>query len=432
MEKIRTGMVKDNITISANIAPGAEMVVDLEAVALSLNGAEEKSVTTYATLTSEETKEIRSNSITHIIEASEKQSGDNKDDDYQRPTGSSNGNIEKTYKITGLAWFDADRNGMRAENEKLFDGITVRLVDSTSGMIQSTVKTDTKGAYTFTGVKNGTYLIIFEYDTQKYTVTTYQKDGVASNINSDAILTTISLDGKTKEGAVTDVIKIQGGSISNIDIGLSLIDTFDLKLDKTITKVVVQTSKETKTEEYENEKLAKAEIAAKNISGATVYVEYAITVKNEGDIAGYAKKIVDYIPKGMIFNSSLDSNADWYTGSDGNLYSEALANKELKTGETATIKLVLMKQMTAENTGLINNQAEIYESYNTYGITDKNSTPGNKIQKENDMSSADMIVSVKTGEVFIYVSVIVTTLLLGIVVVFIVYSRIIPKRKWVM
>ena len=48
----------------------------------------------------------------------------------------------------------------------------------------------------------------------------------------------------------------------------------------------------------------------------------------------------------MTFNSALDVNSGWYTGTDGNLYSEALQDKELKSGESATVKLILSKQMT--------------------------------------------------------------------------------------
>lgn len=152
-----------------------------------------------------------------------------------------------------------------------------------------------------------------------------------------------------------------------------------------------------------------------------------------GDIAGYAKKIIDYLPKGMNFNSSLESNSDWYTGTDGNLYSEKLSNKELKSGQSETLKLVLTKQMTEENTGIVNNLAEIYEDYNTHGIADQNSTPGNKVQNENDMGSADLIISVKTGEMFIYISIIITTILLGSIAIFISYNKIVSnKRKWVM
>ena len=48
----------------------------------------------------------------------------------------------------------------------------------------------------------------------------------------------------------------------------------------------------------------------------------------------------------MTFNSSLEANSSWYTGSDGNIYSTAFAEKELAPGESATVKLVLTKQMT--------------------------------------------------------------------------------------
>ena len=132
----------------------------------------------------------------------------------------------------------------------------------------------------------------------------------------------------------------------------------------------------------------------------------------------------------MTFNSSLGENSNWYTGSDGNLYTSALADRELAPGESATIKLVLTRQMTAENAGIINNLAEIYEDYNIYGISDHNSTPANKAQGENDLGSADIIISAKTGETFIYISVIITTILLGSIVIFIAYNKIVlAKRK---
>ncbi len=428
IETNKEGLMRDNVKITTHISPGSELLVNLEAVALSLDGAQEKTVSNYATVNSKETKEIKSNSITHIVEALDNNT--NRVDEEPGIYTLTEDNIQKTYKISGLAWLDSNKDGMRSNDEELFSGVVVKLIDSTTGVIQDTLTTDTNGEYVFTGIKNGTYLIVFEYDNKKYTVTTYQKDGIASNVNSDAVLTTISQEGKEQEGAVTDIIKVENGSVSNIDIGLNLINIFDLKLDKTISKVMVQTSKETVTENYNNVSLAKAEIASKYLSGATVYVEYTIIVSNIGDISGYAKKIVDYIPNGMTFNSALDVNSGWYTGTDGNLYSEALQDKELKSGESATVKLILSKQMTEENTGIVNNLAEIYEDYNTYGITDKNSTPGNKVQSENDLGSADVIISIKTGEVFIYISVIVTSILLGSIVIFITYNKLsIAKRK---
>ena len=63
-----------------------------------------------------------------------------------------------------------------------------------------------------------------------------------------------------------------------------------------------------------------------------------------------------------------------------------------------TVKLTLTKAMTENNTGLINNTAEIGESYNDLGIKDSKSTSGNKAKGESDYGSADAILSLKTGE----------------------------------
>lgn len=418
------------VSVMANIKPNEELVVNVEAVAANLGGVQEKTVTNFATVSSSEVKEQNTNSITHIVEASEKSIAASQLQSSSNSTPQGNTNIEKTYKLTGTAWLDNNKDGMRTTDEQLLTGIVVRLVNSETGVIQSSVTTDASGSYTFSGVANGNYLVIFDYDTVKYTVTAYKKDGVDINVNSDAVTTKLEQDGKTRNGAITEVITISNGSISGIDIGLILADTFDLKLDKTITKVTTQSSTGTKNDEYDNVTLAKTEIAAKHLYGSVVYVEYTITVSNVGDVSGYAKQIIDYLPEGMTFNSGLKSNSSWYTGSDGNLYSTELADRELKAGESASVKLVLTKQVTGENVGLTNNLAEIYEDYNIYGISDTNSTPGNKAQGENDIGSADVIISAKTGETFIYISVIITTILLGSIVIFIAYNKIVlAKRK---
>lgn len=417
--------------ITSNIDAGEELIVKVTAVAASLNGVQEKSITNYATVSAVNIPEITSKGITHIIEMSEKnaQSFDVSSSTSVTTSDTLKSNITKTYKISGTAWLDSNENGTRDIEEKIMSGISAKLVNSENGLIIKTVTTDSTGSYTFTGVENGNYLIIFDYDTVKYTVTAYRKDGVGEHVNSDAVTTKLEQDGRTRNGAITDVITISNGSISGIDIGFVLADTFDLELEKTITKLTVQSVKGTTTNIYENVNLAKTEIAAKFISGSTVYVEYEMKVTNKGDVAGYAKKIIDYLPEGMTFNSSLEANSSWYTGTDGNIYSTALAENELAPGESATIKLVLTKQMTEENVGIVNNLAEIYEDYNIFGISDTNSTPGNKAQRENDLGVADAVVSVKTGEVFIHISVIITSMLIGSIMVFAIYIKIVSKRR---
>ena len=166
--------------------------------------------------------------------------------------------------------------------------------------------------------------------------------------------------------------------------------------------------------------------SGKNLNSSNVIVEYAITVKNEGEIDGYAKKIVDYLPKELEFSTEL--NSSWYKGNDGNLYTEILENKPISAGKSETIKLVLTKTMTETNTGIINNQAEIAEDYNKAGIADKDSTAGNKKQKEDDMSSADLIIGVQTGNTLIYFSIALTILLATITIAIAVHkSKIIYK-----
>lgn len=422
-----------NTSISGTVHPGAEFIVTISTVVSVLNGVQELSITNVGTLSSTELEATQTNSITHIIEQSEtiyhgatllSTTTEN------NASASNNSNVTKTYRISGTAWNDSDRDGMRGTSESLLTGIKVSLVNSETGVIQKSITTDSAGSYTFSGVENGNYLIVFDYDTAKYTVTSYKKDGVAASVNSDAVITKVDQDGTSRTAAITDVITVENGSVSGIDIGLVLSDKFDLKLDKEITKVMVQNANgNTDTDEYEGTTFAKTEIGSKYLSGSTVYIEYKFTVTNAGEIAGYAKKLVDYIPEGMTFNSSLEANKDWYTGTDGNLYSTSFADIELAPGESKTIKLVLTKQVTEENTGIVNNLAEICEDYNIYGISDINSTPGNKAQGENDLGSADVAILIKTGEQLIYISVIITTILLGSIVVFIAYNKIVLRRK---
>ena len=429
-----TRRVFNNDAASINLDIPAETTAEVIVVARAntVGDSIESTVENYGNMAENDGPIKETNKITHIVQSDGEKMQITEDNKSSNPNinssnSSSNGNVVKTYKVTGTAWLDSNSNGSRDNDESKLSGVQAKLVNSETGVIVKTAETDSKGEYSFAGVENGNYLIVFDYDTVKYTVTTYQKSGVEANINSDAITTKIEQEGRSRNGAVTDVVTVKDSTVSNIDIGFVLADTFDLELEKSISKVTVQNSAGTTTNEFENSKLAQVPIAARQLSTSEVYVEYKIKVSNVGDVAGYAKKIVDYIPEGMTFMSDL--NPDWYTGTDGNLYTTALEDTQLTSGETRELKLVLTKKMTEENTGLVNNTAEIYEDYNIYGISDKNSTPGNKAQGENDLGLADLIITVRTGEVFIHVSVIITTVLLGSIVVFVVYTKIVLRRK---
>ena len=199
-----------------------------------------------------------------------------------------------------------------------------------------------------------------------------------------------------------------------------------MSLTKRVSKITVQNAEGTKTYNFNNEELAKVEINGKYINGSTVLVEYKIRVTNEGELAGTVEKIVDYMPKEMTFTSDL--NSAWVQESNGNLYNTELSKVEINPGETKEVTLVLKKKMTEDNTGTINNRAEIAEVSNLSNTEDYDSIPGNKIQGEDDISTADVIIGIKTGEVVLYTIITIISLtILGIGIYYI--NKKVLKRK---
>lgn len=432
----------DDATVELTVPPKTELEVKVQAMPTNLGSVEELTVTNVGILTTDSKEEITSNPITHIVQnqgalisggygngdddehdeddevggisTSNGSNNNNNNNDYSGSNGTnnSNGGIIKSYKISGTAWLDKNENGKRDDDENRMSDITAMLINSNDGTIKETTTTNSKGEYVFSGLQNGSYMVLFKYNTRLYTTTAYHKEGVDSQFNSDVFTTQIEQNGRKENGAVTDSIVINELSMANMDIGLVESAQFNLKIDNSITKITVQNAQGTDTINYDNTKLAKYDIAAKYLSGTAVYIEYTVTVTNIGDLAGFASEIVDYLPAGMTFNSNL--NPGWYTGSDGNLYTKALADVEIAKGESKSVKLVLTKQMTTENTGIVSNTIEIASDYNIYGVSDINSTPMNKSQSEDDTSTADAILTVKTGEVVVYSTALVICTVLGI------------------
>ena len=320
----------------------------------------------------------------------------------------------------GQVWEDQNKDGIKDENERrlqdvevlLFNNQTGTLVTDETGNILKAI-TDKDGNYTFSKIKKGKYTAIFLYDTANYSATAYRKDGVDASLNSDGIDTKITLNGVTRVAAITEEISVTDTNIYNIDLGLISNPKFDLKLDKTVTRITVQSGNDTQVYDYNDTKLAKKDLIGKDVNNTSIIVEYKLKVTNEGAVSGYVKKIVDYMPNEMKFNSEL--NEDWYTNGNGALYNSSLANTLINPGESREVTLTLTKKMTENNLGLYNNTAEIYEAYNDQGLTDYDSTPGNKVNGEDDISSADVLITLKTGEV-IAISVITIIAITGICV----------------
>ena len=358
-----------------------EIRLIVEALPLE-EGIKSKTIFNSMTITGEKIEEIQTKDIVNVIRAAA-------DDPV-------------AYEISGLAWLDKNEDGKKDESELPLSGITVKLMDkNTKEYVKDennkviSVKTDKTGKYSITGIEPGKYFVIFDIDHNAYKVTAYQANGVPETLSSDAI--TVTEEGKTITR--TDEINVYNRDITNINIGLISRPIFDLKIDKYISKITVQNQDGTEVITYGKDagKLAKVDIRARYLVGTVVVIEYTIEVSNVGEIAGYAKTIIDHSGSELKFNSEM--NSAWYEGTNGKLYSKALENEEIKPGQSKTIKLILTKTMTSGNTGLTNNTAEIYEYYNEAAIASSN--------KGNEISSADVIITIRTGSPVIYISIIV-------------------------
>ncbi len=327
---------------------------------------------------------------------------------------SENININNKYSISGSIWLDKNEDGSKNNNETSVDGIKIILYNLKDNSTKE--MTSNNGKYNFDELASGKYIVIFEYNKEKYIITKYRANGVSDNNNSDVENVTLNMNGKEQKVSATDTIEVNEENVSNIDLGLIEAKKFDLELTKTISKVTISNKEGTTVKEYDNANMAKVEIAAKYLSGSTIVIEYNITVKNTGELAGYAKQITDYLPKDLTFNSSL--NKDWYQSGEY-IYTNSLAESKIEAGETKELKLIVTKKMTETNTGLVNNTAELTSVANSQNIADIDSIPGNKQTNEDDLGSANVIISVKTGAVISYITI---TLLITSLIFFAVFG----------
>lgn len=378
-----------------------KVTINVHVVANSIDN--DTNISNKAKFTHEDIKEVETNSVAHIIKHFEKTDVNVAPDDSNK----------ETRKVIGTVWVDSNKDGVKDANEQMVSGVKVLLLDNSTSNIaissnneQCITTTEADGSYMFNNVPQGKYSVIFFYDSAKYSPTTYKKSGVSEEQNSDAIDKTVNYEGKDQIAAVTEEIVLSDTNKFNIDLGIVEDAKFDLKLDKIVQAITVNNGKNT-TEHVYNSKLAKIDFESKYAKTSSMVVEYKFTITNEGGIAGYVKKLADYLPEGLKFNSEL--NKDWYEGKDGVIYNASLANTIINPGESKEVTLILTKNMNGDDDfGLINNSAEIYETSNDYGALDVDSTPGNKATNEDDYSTANVLTSVKTGDIVIYTTLIVT------------------------
>ena len=216
-------------------------------------------------------------------------------------------------------------------------------------------------------------------------ITKYQ-DPDGEDIPEDIDSTPDNVDKKNEDDDDYEVINIK---------------TFDLALLKYVSTVYVTEDGETKTTQTENtgndstDIIPKVEINKKKLDSTVVKFGYTIKITNEGDIAGYAKEITDYVPEGLKFYE--EDNKGWTDEGNNVISTKLLENTLLQPGESAEVTVILRWINGATNLGLKTNIAEISEDYNEWEIPDRDSTPDNQKPGEDDIDDASVMLSITTG-----------------------------------
>jgi hypothetical protein len=117
------------------------------------------------------------------------------------------GAVVPTSNVNGVAWQDANNNGIRETSESFLQNIEVRLYTSTNSLVGAT-STGANGAYQFASVATGTYHVQFIPGSLQFSP---QDQGANDAIDSDAS----PIDGKTS------IFVTNGGSnVANVDAGM--------------------------------------------------------------------------------------------------------------------------------------------------------------------------------------------------------------------
>ena len=208
------------------------------------------------------------------------------------------------------------------------------------------------------------------------------------------------------------------------DIENVKVEYFDLALLKYVTKaIVIENGVEQITETgydgtEEPEPVVKVELHRKKLDEVTVKFGFGIKITNEGDIPGYATEITDYVPEGLKFVA--EDNPEWTDEGNNVISTRQLEGTLLQPGESAVVEVILTWINGEDNLNLKTNVAEISEDDNEYDVPDRDSTPDNQKEGEDDIDKAQVILAVATGSTKTYFMLtlgLLATILVGIILI---------------
>ncbi len=175
---------------------------------------------------------------------------------------------------------------------------------------------------------------------------------------------------------------------------------FDLSLRKWVTQAILivdgkQTVMDTGHKaEDDPEATVKVELVESKLSRTVLKFKYKIRITNEGEIAGSATEISDYIPKGLRFIQA--DNPKWKEV-DGKVVTDQLKDVILQPGESTEVEIILTWINSKDNFGQMVNTAEISDDWNPSNTPDIDSTPNNEKPGEDDIDDAPVMPTIKTG-----------------------------------
>lgn len=219
------------------------------------------------------------------------------------------------------------------------------------------------------------------------------------------------------------------GQQDDDDFEKVIVKTFDLALRKWVTQAIVidkngQSVTQTGHQPYDDpEQVVKVELHRKKLNEVTVKFRYSIRVINEGEIAGYAKEVTDYVPQGLKFVA--EDNQGWIDEGNNVISTKMLENTLLQPGDYKDVEVVLTWINSQDNMGVMINTAEISQDYNEYDIPDKDSTPDNQKPGEDDIDDAPVMLSISTGQMRIYFT-------LGFIVLITIAGGVVIIKKYVL
>ncbi len=213
------------------------------------------------------------------------------------------------------------------------------------------------------------------------------------------------------------------------DIEKVKVQYFDLSLRKWVTQAIVTENGEDKIiesghkAEDDPEDVVKVDLKKSKINSVTIKFRYKIRVKNEGNIAGYAKELKDYIPDGLKFVA--EDNPLWKQIDEKTITTDQTKDILLQPGDTTEVEVLLTWINDSENFGVMDNWAEISKDHNDFNSPDIDSTPDNNKKGEDDIDDAPVSVGVQTGQLRTFTTI-------GLAVLVILSSGVILIKKFVL